>query len=68
MTLFLYADIKNPRHKHYAYDGDYLLRSCTLLCWCFNPLSLCCFYKEQQTEGGDEGTEEGGDSDAGSEE
>lgn len=26
------------------------------------------FYKEQQTEGGDEGTEEGGDSDAGSEE
>ena len=49
-------------------NGDYLLRSCTLLCWCFNPLSLCCFYKEQQTEGGDEGTEEGGDSDAGSEE
>lgn len=26
------------------------------------------FYKDQQTEGGDEGTEEGGDSDAGSEE
>lgn len=24
MTLFLYTNIKN-RHKHYAYDGDYLL-------------------------------------------
>ena len=68
MTLFLYTNIKIPAISIMPIDGDYLLRSCTLLCWCFNPLSLCCFYKEQQTEGGDEGTEEGGDSDAGSEE